>query len=323
MGGSVTATVGGRSEAMWKRKRIGVLMGGRSAEREISLRSGRAVEASLLRQGWAAVAIEVDERVAERLREGGVELVFNALHGRGGEDGTIQGLLESMRIPYTGSGVLASAVGMNKVMTKRLMETAGLPTPPFSVLRRGEGPAPSGLPEGRIVPVVVKPASEGSTIGVTIVREVSGLAPAYAEGFRWEDEILVEQYVEGREVTAGVLEGEALPLIEIIPEDDFYDYRAKYQKGKTKYLVPAPLTAELEEEVRRHALSVYRLLGCRGAARVDFRLDRQDRPFILEINTVPGMTETSLLPKAAEAAGISYDELVARIVRAALPAEKP
>jgi D-alanine-D-alanine ligase len=301
-------------------KKIAVLMGGKSAEREISLKSGRAIETSLRRQGCTVVAIDPDETVAEQLRREKIGLVVNALHGRGGEDGTIQGLLEILGIPYTGSGVLASAIGMDKVMTKRFLEACGIPTPAYSVLRspRSAAAGTRGLPDGLKCPVVVKPSCQGSTIGVTIVESPDGIQSAYAEAFRHGDEILVEEYIQGREVTAGILEEAPLPLVEIVPKEVFYDYKAKYTTGMTEYIVPARLPQDVTETVQGLALKTHQGIGCRGCTRVDFRVDQNGRPFVLEINTVPGMTETSLLPKAAAAAGILYDQLVARIVESAL-----
>jgi D-alanine-D-alanine ligase len=302
-------------------KKIAVLMGGKSAEREISLKSGRAMEASLRRQGCTVLAIDLDETVAERIRREKIELVVNALHGRGGEDGTIQGLLEILGIPYTGSGVLASAIGMNKVMTKRLLEACAIPTPRYAVLhsaRPADGPSGEGFPAGFSFPVVVKPSSEGSTIGISIVARPDGFASACAEAFRHGEEILVEEYIGGREVTAGILDETPLPLIEIETKEEFYNYKSKYSAGTTDYIVPAPLPPAVAKEVQRLALRTHQAIGCRGCSRVDFRVDPDGKPFVLEINTVPGMTETSLLPKAAAAAGISYDQLVADIVRSAL-----
>ncbi|HEY4485542.1 MAG TPA: D-alanine--D-alanine ligase [Nitrospiria bacterium] len=300
-------------------KKIAVLMGGRSAEREISLKSGSAVEASLRRQGCRVSALDVDDTVARRLREEKIELAVNALHGRGGEDGTIQGLLEVLGIPYTGSGVMASAMAMSKAMTKRMILAAGLPTPRHVVLHRDR--APKALPRGFTCPVVVKPSSEGSTIGVSIVTRPAQIGAAYAGAFRHGGEILVEEFIEGREITAGVLDDLPLPLVEIVPKADFYNFSAKYTQGMTEYIVPARIPAGTSRAIQRMALELHRGLGCRGATRTDFRLNRRGRPFILEINTVPGMTATSLLPKAAAAAGLSYDELVARIVQSALRPE--
>jgi len=304
---------------MLTRKKIAVLMGGKSAEREISLKSGRAMEASLRRQGCSVISLDPDETLPERIRQEKVELVVNALHGRWGEDGTIQGMLDILGIPYTGSGVLASAIGMNKAVTKRILEACGIPTPAYTVIENPppvEGPPPE-LPGELDFPVVVKPASEGSTIGVTIVESADGLRAAYAEGFRHGRPIVVEAYIQGQEVTAGILDESPLPLVEIAPKEEFYNFKSKYTTGSTEYIVPARLAPDLAKRVQDLALRTHRVIGCRGCTRVDFRLDRTGSPFVLEINTVPGMTETSLLPKAAAAAGMSYDQLVARIVQSA------
>lgn len=297
-------------------KKIGVLMGGPSTEREISIRSGRAMEASLRRQGCSVVTMDVTETIAQEIRQEKIELAVIALHGRWGEDGAIQGLLEIMGIPYTGSGILASAIGMNKSLTKRLLQYYGLPTPRFVLLRRSLHP--TALPTGFDLPIVVKPTTQGSTVGVTIVRETDQIAQAYLDAFQYDEEILVEEYVQGHEITAGILEEEALPLIEIVPKEEFYNYEAKYSQGMTEYIVPARLPEETAREVQRLGLKVHQILGCEGYSRVDFRVTVRGEPFILETNTLPGMTETSLLPKAALAAGMDYDALVARIVRAAL-----
>jgi D-alanine-D-alanine ligase len=297
-------------------KKIGVLMGGYSTEKEISMKSGQAIEESLRRQGCRVVGISVERDVAERIRGEAIDLAVIALHGRGGEDGAIQGLLEVLGVPYTGSGILASAIGMNKAMTKRLLQYYGLPTPEYTVLR-----SPDGIidpPAGFQFPLVIKPASEGSTVGVSIVRGPRELVPALNEGFKYDSRVLLEEYIAGREITGGILDHEPLPLVEIIPKESFYDYRAKYTAGMTEYIVPAGLSSEQTEEIRQLALKVYEAVGCEGCARVDFRLTEKDQPYILEINTVPGMTETSLLPKAAQAAGMEYDALVGRIVRGAL-----
>jgi D-alanine-D-alanine ligase len=301
-------------------KKIGVLMGGRSTEREISLKSGRAMEASLRRQGCQVAAIDVTENAAHEIRQEKIELAVIALHGRFGEDGAIQGLLEIMGIPYTGSGVLASAIGMNKSMTKRLLQYHGIPTPRFALVRRTDRPdsLQSELPAGFDLPVVVKPTTQGSTVGVTIVRDSGQIPAAYADAFRYDAEILIEEYIQGHEITAGIVEEEALPLIEIVPKEEFYNFEAKYTKGMTEYIIPARLSKEITREVQRLALKTHQALGCEGYSRVDFRVDPQGRPYVLEINTLPGMTETSLLPKAALAAGMDYDALVARLVKTAL-----
>jgi D-alanine-D-alanine ligase len=304
--------------------RVGVLMGGWSSEREVSLRTGRAVHRALLRRGYRAVAIDVGPELEHRLRAERVELAFVALHGPGGEDGTIQGLLETLGIPYTGSGVRASAIAMHKPTTKALLAAEGIPVPDGAVLRAGElgrGTVPP-LPEGLRRPVVVKPASEGSTIGVSIVRAKDQWAAALRRAHRLDPEALVEAYIPGRELTVSVLGGKtgpvALPAVEIVAPGGFYDYSAKYRKGRTRYLCPAPIAPGLAKRLADLALRAYGLVGCAGAARVDFRVTPAGRPYVLELNTTPGMTETSLLPMAAAAAGLDYDELTERILASAL-----
>lgn len=305
----------GRMRADMQKTRVGVLMGGLSAEREISLRTGKAILGALRRLGYRAVGIDAGRDLARELVRRKIETAFLALHGRGGEDGTVQGLLECRGIPYTGSGVLASALAMNKKYAKMIFRTEGLPTPAFEVVTVGTRGA---WPLARLSPpVVVKPTCEGSTIGMAVVRSRRALAKALADAFRYDPEALVEDYVPGRDLTVGVLGAAALPVIEIRPRGGFYDYRAKYTAGATEYLVPAPLPARLAGHVRNLALAAHRALGCRGVSRVDFRLDERGRPFLLEVNTIPGMTETSLLPKAAAEAGIGFDELVERILLAA------
>ena len=292
--------------------RIGVLRGGHSTEREVSLRTGAAVAAALARQGYRVQELEPDVEPLMRAA-GNLDAVFISLHGQGGEDGRIQAVLEWLKIPYTGSGVLASAVGMDKVMSKRLMQAAGLPTPAWQSWRRSE-PAPAA-PR---FPVVVKPASEGSTVGVSIVQRAADLPAAIDAAGRYDGEIMMEDYIDGHELTVGVLDGAALPAIEVIPAEPFYNYTAKYTPGHCDYqLPPIHVKESTWREAQQLAARLHRLIGCAGATRVDFRIDAQARPFLLEINTVPGMTETSLLPKAAKAAGLSYDELVVRILESA------
>ncbi len=304
--------------------RIGVLMGGRSSERDVSLRTGQAVYQALLRRGYQVVALDAQDPVPELLRTNKVEMVFVALHGPGGEDGSIQGVMEVMGLPYTGSGVRASAVAMHKPTAKTLMSCHGIPVPPGTVIRpespevrlRRRPPAELSWP------VVVKPAAEGSTIGVTIVRKPSDWIEALRTAHACDSEAVVEAYIPGREVTVSVLEEpegpKALPAIEIMVAGGFYDYSAKYEKGRTQYLCPAPLGPALTRRVRDLALLTYQVIGCGGAARVDFRVTPRGRPYVLEINTVPGMTETSLLPMAAAQAGLSYDDLAERILQSAL-----
>ena len=297
------------------RPTIGVLMGGRSAEREVSLRTGAAILGALRRLGHRAVGIDAGPDLPQVLGRRQVSVAFIALHGRGGEDGTVQGLLECLGIPYTGSGVLASALAMDKTHSKLIFRACGLPTPDFEVLVRGvRGPWPLERLEP---PVVVKPICEGSTVGMSVVRRRGALAKALALAFRYDPEALVEDFVPGRDLTIGVIGDTALPAVEMRPRGGFYSYRAKYTSGATEYLVPAPLTTRQSARIGELAVAAHRALGCRGASRVDFRLDERGRAQLLEVNTIPGMTETSLLPKAAAAAGIVFDDLVARILATA------
>lgn len=289
--------------------RVGVIMGGTSSEREISLKSGTAVFDALKRKGYPVVAIDAAEDMVTLIRKHQIDTAFVCLHGPMGEDGTIQGFLKVMGIPYTGSGVRASAVAMDKIMTKDLVQCHKIPTPAFAVLTEEK----SRYAWGRL-PVVVKPSEEGSTIGVSRVEKRKDLAPAVREAFRFCPRVLLEEYIQGREVTAGILGDEMLPLVEVRPSEGFYDFAAKYTSGDTQYLVPAPLPKGLARRVQQLALKVHRLIGCRGATRVDFMIDHKKRPYMLEVNTIPGMTETSLLPKAAQASGISFDDLVERIL---------
>jgi len=294
---------------------VGVLMGGSSAEREVSLRTGAAILAALRRSGHRAVGVDAGADLPRVLARRKVGVAFIALHGRGGEDGTVQGLLECLGIPYTGSGVLASALAMDKKQSKWVFRAHGLPTPDFEVLGRGTRGA---WPLARLEPpVVVKPICEGSSVGISVVRSRGALARALKAAFRYDPEALVETYVPGRDLTVGILGDLPLAVVEMRPRGGFYGYGPKYDAGATEYLVPAPLTARQTARTREVALAAHRALGCRGASRVDFRLDERGRPQLIEVNTIPGMTATSLLPKSADAAGIGFDELVNRILAAA------
>lgn len=286
-------------------------MGGQSSERKISIKTGQAILKALQDKGYRAFPIDVGSDIAFRLREEKVETAFIALHGRLGEDGTIQGLLEIMGIPYTGSGVMASALSMNKVMAKKVFSFHKIPTPEFQCFEVAKVTGKKiekccTLP----LPVVVKPVEEGSTIGVTIVRKKGDLLSAVKEASKFGDSILIERFIKGREVTVSVLDGKPLPIIEIAPREGFYDYHAKYTRGFTEYILPARLKKRNYMKVQELGARAYQALCCEGAARVDFMVDEQERPYCLEVNTVPGMTETSLLPKAAQAVGISFSELV-------------
>lgn len=307
------------------RVRIGVLMGGESSERDVSLKTGEAVCRALLRTGYDAITIDVGPSLYKELLDREVKIAFLALHGVGGEDGSIQGFLESIRVPYTGSGVRASAIGMHKVVTKTLLETHGIPVPSGTVVMKGQSTTSAKVLKAAKLkwPVVVKPPSQGSTIGVTIVKKPSQWKEALSVAHRFEDEAMIETYVPGHEVTVAVVAGpdgsiEAFPPVEIVAPGGFYDFSAKYEKGRTQYLCPAPLSAKVTREIRALAVRTYRVLGCEGAARVDFRITPQGQSYVLEINTVPGMTETSLLPMAAARAGLTYDALTEVIVQSAL-----
>ncbi len=305
--------------------RIGVLMGGQSSERDVSLRTGAAVLRALCRRGYDAVTIDVGPTLSRDLQDQKIAIAFLALHGPGGEDGAMQGFLETSRIPYTGSGIQASAVGMHKVTTKTILAAHGIPVPAGTVIQRGEktSSAKALRAAGLRWPVVVKPASEGSTIGVTIVKKLSQWNDALALAHKYDRDAMVEAYIPGHEVTVSLLDrqGEApmvLPAVEIVAPGGFYDFAAKYEKGKTQYLCPAPLPPAVTKQIRAFALKTFEVLGCAGAARVDFRITPRGRPYVLEINTVPGMTETSLLPMAAKQAGIGYEELTERILESAV-----
>jgi len=300
-------------------KRIVVLMGGQSAEHEISIRSGLAVWTALIQKGYDAIPLDVESSVVTRLREVRGQIAFIALHGPGGEDGTIQGMLEVTRIPYTGSGVQACALAMDKVLTKTLLAQSGMPVPRGFVRAQHDRRKP--LPGGFTLPLVVKPVSQGSTLGITIVRQARHLQKALDAAFVYGPVALMEEYIGGREVTVGILNDRPLPVVEIIPRGGFYDFAAKYTPGASVYKAPAPLPGRTATRLQALALQAHRRLGCRGATRVDFRLDRTGRPFILELNTVPGMTETSLLPMAAKAAGLSYEDMVEAILESAIARE--
>ncbi len=291
--------------------RIGVLMGGLSREREVSLRTGAAISKALKGLGYTVVEIDVGRDVATVLAREKVEVAFIALHGRYGEDGCIQGLLEVLGIPYTGTGVLASAICLDKDLTKRLVAPLGIPLPRWSMIRRGEAVVASPLP----LPVIVKPNQEGSTIGMTIVRLAGDFLPALQTALAHDGKVLVEEFITGTEVTVAVLDGRALPPLEIVPKSGTYDYQSKYTKGMTDYIVPARISEDMTQKVCAFSEAVFRHLELAGVARMDFMIS--DRPYFLEVNTVPGMTETSLVPKMAAAAGIGFERLCETILGSA------
>lgn len=298
-----------------KTKKIGVLLGGLSAEREVSLKSGAAVHKALLARGYDAVAVDVGRDLAGRLADEKVEVAFVCLHGRYGEDGSVQGLLELMGIPYTGSGVLASALAMDKVFAKKIFAANGLTITPYVVFKKGETAALSALPFP--LPVVVKPSREGSSVGVSIVKSAEGLPRALEEAFRYDSEILVEKYVKGREIQVGILDEKGMGAIEIVPKNEFYDFEAKYTDGMATHIMPAPLPGGQYEELLKMGEKAHASLGCSGYSRVDFIVTEDKKAYLLEVNTLPGMTALSLLPEIAQHSGICFEELVERILLSA------
>jgi D-alanine-D-alanine ligase len=301
---------------MNRSKKIGVLFGGLSAEREVSLKSGAAVYQALVAQGYNAVAIDVGRDLAEVLTREAVEVAFIALHGRYGEDGCVQGLLELLQVPYTGSGVLASALAMHKLYSKQAFVASGILTAAFRCFRRGETVTLAGLPFG--LPVVVKPVQEGSSVGVSIVKEEAQLAAAIELAFRHDDEILVEQYIKGQEVQVGILDDQPVGAIEIVPKNEFYDFEAKYTDGMAEHIFPARLEPALYAKAQQIGLDSHRALGCKGYSRVDLLVTATGDCYVLEVNTLPGMTALSLLPEiAAKGADLTFEALVSRIIESA------
>ena len=293
-------------------RKIGVLLGGLSSERDVSLRTGEAVLAALRERGHNAVPIYVDRDVDIALRQEQIEVAFIALHGRWGEDGCIQGLLEMLGIPYTGSDVLASALAMHKGKAKELFRLHNLATPAYYSFTGGMLTGPDELAQihGDFgFPCVVKPICEGSSVGVTIVRTPDQLAPAVELALRFDDEVLVERFIAGKEISVAVLGDRAIGAVEIAPRDGFYDYANKYTRGATDYFVPPRVSPERYRGILAQALRAHLALGCRGATRVDLMVSEAGNELVLEVNTLPGMTPTSLLPKIADSAGISFGEL--------------
>jgi len=293
--------------------KVAVLLGGKSAEREVSLKSGGAVLAALLRGGVDAHAFDPAQRPLAELER--FDRVFIALHGRYGEDGTLQGALELMGIPYTGSGVMASALGMDKWRSKLVWQAAGIPTPEFALL---DDTTDLAELEARLgLPLFVKPANEGSSIGITKVKQAGQLRAAYEVAAKYDPLVLAERFVGGGEYTVGILGDTALPVIRIVPSTEFYDYEAKYQRDDTRYLQPSGLDAATEAAIRAGALRAFKVLGGCGWGRVDFLMDEAGRHYFLEANMSPGMTDHSLVPMAAKAAGIGFDQLVLKILELA------
>lgn len=296
--------------------KVAVLMGGTAAEREISLESGAAVLSALQRSGVNAKSVDWDGKLPLQLSEKGFDRVFNALHGRGGEDGRIQAVLETMGLPYTGSGILGSALAMDKARTKLIWAGLGIPTPDFM--------APEQEPDAQEVvnrlglPLMVKPAHEGSSFGASKVEKAEALVPAWRKAREFDDSVLIEQWITGAEYTIGILADKVLPMIKLETPRSFYDYEAKYQENTTRYICPCGLEAEREEQIQQTGLQAFQAVGCSGWGRVDVILDQQGAPYFIEVNTVPGMTSHSLVPMAAKQAGIGFDELVIRILESSL-----
>lgn len=297
---------------MEKTVRVGVLLGGLSGERPISLKSGHGVAGALRERGWNAIEIDVGRDLPARLIEEKIDVAWIALHGRFGEDGCVQGLLEVMGIPYTGSGVAASAIAMDKIATKRALRGSGVVMAADATVRPGD--AWPDVP----FPAIVKPPTSGSTLGITRVASMADVPAALSAGFALDPELLIEEFVEGQEITVAVVDGKALPVVRIVPLSGFFDFEAKYTKGQTAYECPANISAAAFDRAQRAAELSYQALGCRGLARADFIIrESDDVPVFLEINTIPGMTATSLSPMAAQSVGMSYPELCEQILLSA------
>lgn len=293
--------------------RVGVIMGGTSAERDVSLKSGRAVLAALLEEGVDAVGVDAAEDLVGKLQSLKIDRVFNVLHGRGGEDGKLQGLLDFMGIPCTGSGVLASALSMDKVRSKYLWQRLGLSTPEFALLTAETDWDAAIASLGK---AVVKPVREGSSIGMSIVSTATELLQAWKRAAAFDSEVMAERYIKGPEYTVSLLAGDVLPAIELRTTHTFYDYDAKYIANDTQYLCPAPLSAEDTASLNALCLQAFNALGCEGWGRVDVMRDAQGQFWLLEVNTVPGMTDHSLVPMAAAASGLSFGELLLKVLAA-------
>jgi D-alanine-D-alanine ligase len=302
-----------------------VLKGGRSLERQVSLRSGARVEDALGRLGHEVIPIDVGLDLIQRLRGAAPDTAFIAMHGRDGEDGTVQELLEILDIPYTGSGVLACVRSIDKVLAKHLMIERGIPTPDFYAFNEtafrelGAAEALGAIEERLEFPIVVKPSSQGSALGIKFARTPADVPAALVAAFSYDSKVLLERHVDGRDLAVSILDGKPLPVVEAVPQgEEFYDFQARYEIGRTTFVCPAELPGDLTDRAQDLALRTYELLGCEAFARVDLMLDAGDELTVLEANPIPGLTETSLLPQAAEAAGISFDDLVGRMVALSL-----
>jgi D-alanine-D-alanine ligase len=292
--------------------KVAVLMGGLSSEREISLMSGKAVHAALLQQGIDAHAVDVGHDICQQLIAGQYDRAWIALHGPGGEDGVIQGVLETLQIPYTGSDVAASSLAMDKQRTKWLLQGIGLPTPRFVIADKNI--SAESVSQHFSLPWAVKPNSQGSTLGITRVNDVADFKKALDLAFTYDQHVIIEPWIIGKELTVGILDQQALPVIHIEAQTNFYDYEAKYFSDETLYHCPSNLSVEIEKKAQQIALQAYQAVGCRHWGRVDLILDQQNQVWVLEVNTIPGMTDHSLVPKAAKQIGINFNELVVKIL---------
>jgi D-alanine-D-alanine ligase len=306
-------------------KKVLVLMGGTSEERAISLQSGNNVCKALEEKGYQVESLDLNKDTLTTIADIAPDVVFIALHGKNGEDGTVQGYLDLLGIPYTGSGVATSAICMNKILTKKLLSYEGLPTPDFIIMKKKTFDRDCFVVRSMVkkfgLPMVVKAATQGSSIGTYIVEKEDEILPAIEAAFEYDDDVLVEKYMDGALLTASVLGNDnpyVLPIIEITSSNEFYDYESKYTPGMCEHIVPARINKELQDRISRISEEAYKSLACRGFARIDFMLDSLGEPYILEINTIPGLTNMSLVPDAARACGVSYEELIDRLVKLAL-----
>lgn len=293
--------------------RVAVLMGGQSSERNISLVTGKNVLEALTRLGIDAYAIDMDHNIAVTLSQARPDLAFIALHGEGGEDGAIQGMLELMEIPYTGSGVTASAFTMDKILTKRVWRSVGIPTADFLVLDEISGPEEAIEQLG--LPLCVKPIADGSSLGISHVKQRSQLDAAILDAKKYNGGVMFEPWIDGRELTVGILGDQALPVIEIITKRDFYDYAAKYECDDNIYCRPDDIDEETQRHIQDIALKAFRVTNCKAWGRVDMMFDKNNQPWLMDLNTIPGMTPTSLVPKAAKLHGIEFDDLILKILQ--------
>jgi D-alanine-D-alanine ligase len=301
-------------------KRIGVLMGGWSSEREISLKSGLNVVAALRRLGYVVTGIDINRNFPDQIRQANVDVAFVILHGKPGEDGSIQGFLELAGIPYTGSGVEASAIGIDKVVSKQLFQAAQIPTPAWVSVRRRDDLSARLKEAGASLgfPMIIKPRCEGSSVGMQIIRDAAALEPAASAVREKFGDLLLEKFIPGMIATVGIVGEQVLPILELAPKrQEFYDFKAKYTKGETEFIIPARLEPGTTEMVQKLALRCHEVVGCEGFSRVDLIVDKAQQPWFLEVNTLPGMTDISDLPAEAAHVGISYDELVRKILLSA------